>query len=344
MKSCWSPKWINIWHFGIWWLMSTIVSLPTHGLTRNVVKACRLLNLFSNSYAGSWDSLWPVIKLMSLTKGPPMKSRLIGPSLGTVVTESLKPSLVVGIPLYGRSFLQTEGIGKPFSGLSQGSWEQGVYDYKALVSLFPLRFLCSLLLTKIRPFWNPQPLEGSHVQSDNHLIASWSYHPGRRELITYDTADIARRKAEWIRSSGLAGGMYWELSGWDLWIIAKMKTSRWLSCSDHPVGHNQAIVPCVANRFGRLDQTPNHLSYPHSKFDNLRDGMWYAHVLPDCSWALIDILALIRFMFSNPSIPIYLDTASLASFATTMCIEISELRLHLTLPSSAVPVISLDWQ
>ena len=86
-------------------------------------------------------------------------------------------------------------------------------------------------------------------------MASWCYQSGSREWVTYDTADIAQRKAHWIASQGLGGSMYWELSG------------------DFPADHGQAIVPCVARSLGHLDTSQNHLEYPESKWDNLKKGM-----------------------------------------------------------------------
>ncbi|KAI9229365.1 MAG: chitinase [Piptocephalis tieghemiana] len=97
--------------------------------------------------------------------------------------------LVLGIPLYGRAFENTDGIGHCFSGVGQGSWEAGVYDYKDL----------------------PKP--GASVHEDLQMGASWSYDPTTRELISYDTPAIINLKAQWARDMGLAGIMAWELSG-----------------------------------------------------------------------------------------------------------------------------------
>ena len=94
----------------------------------------------------------------------------------------------MGIPLYGRSFMNTEGPGTPFQGLGPGSWETGVYDYKAL----------------------PQP--GSIVTIDNGITASWSYDASQRFMVSYDTPAIVAKKAEFVKSLGLGGGMWWERS------------------------------------------------------------------------------------------------------------------------------------
>src|SRR5436190_5460088 len=145
----------------------------------------------------------------------------------------INPSKIcLGMPIYGRAFLNTDGPGKPFSGVGEGSWENGVWDYKGL----------------------PRP--GATEYYDSNLIASWSYDPGRRMMVTYDTPEAQRRKSQYIKDKGLGGAMWWESS-------ADKKG-------------DQSLVWVVANALGtsnysNLDQTDNLLNYPRSKYDNLRN-------------------------------------------------------------------------
>lgn len=100
-----------------------------------------------------------------------------------------------------------------------------------------------------------QPLPGSQVHTDNALVASYAYDPNTRELVSYDTQEVAASKASFIAQHGFLGAMYWELSG------------------DHPPASGKAVVPTVAQRLGQLDSRENHLHFPNSKFENLRRGM-----------------------------------------------------------------------
>lgn len=105
--------------------------------------------------------------------------------------------LVLGMPLYGRAFGHTDGAGCSFRGHGgdnndggvSGSWEAGVWDYKALP--------------------RPEAVEGV----DEGAGASWCFDEGRRVWVSYDDVGVARVKSAFIGELGLGGGMWWESSG-----------------------------------------------------------------------------------------------------------------------------------
>lgn len=155
-----------------------------------------------------------------------------------------RDKVVLGMPLYGRSFSKTQGPGSPFNGIGQGTWESGVYDYRVL------------------------PLPGSTVHFDNHTSGSWTYDPSKQEMISFDSEHAARVKGEYIRKERLAGSMFWELSG--------DKGSSREGIEGGPgkeAQPGQSLVTIVKDTMGGLERSTNWLLYNESKFDNMRKGM-----------------------------------------------------------------------
>ncbi|KAH7918608.1 glycoside hydrolase family 18 protein [Leucogyrophana mollusca] len=184
-------------------------------------------NLMSYDYAGSWLT-W-ADNQANLYGGERTKVNTDAAITHYVASGATSSKINLGIPLYGRAFEETEGLGQPYSGIGPGTIQPGIYSYKFL------------------------PLAGAQVYEDFNDGSSYSYDSSKKELVSYDTPDIVKMKAEYAISNQLAGSMFWDLS-----------TDK--------VG-SDSLVQTSANAYGFLDSTQNHIHYPESKWDNIRNNM-----------------------------------------------------------------------
>lgn len=158
--------------------------LPLSDIDRHV----DFWNLMAYDYTGPWSNRTGDFANLRVS--------LINPASTPFSTEAILQrytsqnislaKIVLGIPLYGRSFSIQKGLSQP---LAQPFTACTTYDFKNL------------------------PLSGATVTVDPLTVSSHSYNAASGELVVYDTAAVANLKATWIKNMGLGGAMYWEGSG-----------------------------------------------------------------------------------------------------------------------------------
>ncbi|KAF8998382.1 glycosyl hydrolases family 18-domain-containing protein [Cyathus striatus] len=196
------------------------------------------LNLMAYDYAGSW-----------LTYADNQANLYGGVRTGLSTDSAVQyylssgataSKINLGMPLYGRAFENTNGIGQAFNGVGPGSIDPGVYSYNVL------------------------PLAGAQVFENTTDVTSYSYDSSKKELVSYDTPNIVKLKSQYINTKGLGGSMFWDAS---------------YQLSTDKVGAD-SLVATAAGVLGTLDQTQNHINFPDSKWDNIRNNMGSASSTP----------------------------------------------------------------
>ncbi|KAM0212234.1 hypothetical protein ACHAPQ_005240 [Fusarium lateritium] len=146
-------------------------------------------HLMAYDYSGPWDSTTGHQANVFASKNWPLTTKLsTDKALNDYIAAGVPPKkILMGMPLYGRSFSKTDGFGKPYSGMAGNS--EGIYLLKEL----------------------PRP--GAKTSYNADLIASYTYDSNKRELVTMDDLKSGQAKAGYINQRGLGGAFYWEASG-----------------------------------------------------------------------------------------------------------------------------------
>ncbi|TFE19744.1 chitinase [Cohnella luojiensis] len=105
--------------------------------------------------------------------------------------------LVLGLPFYGRGWGGCTSAGGNYKACtgasSQGTWEGGVFDFSDLQANY-------INLNGYTRNWN------------NTAKVPYLYNPSTQVFISYDDVESIGYKTSFLKSKGLAGAMFWELS------------------------------------------------------------------------------------------------------------------------------------
>lgn len=155
-------------------------------------------------------------------------------AVSDLLDADIEPSkILLGCPLYGRGFSNTEGMGEIFDGAPAGDLGhgEGVRDYKNL------------------------PLTGPDVKFDSAANAAYSYDSEKKELFSYDNPKSVKLKANFIQSQSLGGAFFWEASG------DRMGEGSLTSLMAKDLGGED---------FSGLDRSENTVIYPGSRYGNIK--------------------------------------------------------------------------
>lgn len=148
-------------------------------------------NLMAYDYAGAWSTAaGHQANVYFDSQNPAATPYSTDQAVGAYVAAGVAASkIILGLPLYGRAFEDTRGLGRPYDGVGAGdSLGAGQWRLKDL----------------------PRP--GAAELFDDVAKASYSYDPALGELISYDNLRSSQAKSAYLIGRGLGGAMFWEAS------------------------------------------------------------------------------------------------------------------------------------
>ncbi|KAH7103318.1 P-loop containing nucleoside triphosphate hydrolase protein [Auriculariales sp. MPI-PUGE-AT-0066] len=177
-------------------------------------------NMMDYDMSGSWTN----VTGHQANLYSPNGGRSIDGGVKEWLTAVAPEKLVMGIPLYSRSFTGTDGAGSPYDSVGPTDGESRYIDL---------------------------PLDGAVVTEDLEHGLAYSYDAAKREFHSYDTPGVVKVKTQYVVDNKLGGMMYW---------------APYMDKD----GAESLLNTAVDGLGGKLDQTPNHLSYPNSKYANVK--------------------------------------------------------------------------
>ncbi|KZV78356.1 hypothetical protein EXIGLDRAFT_783948 [Exidia glandulosa HHB12029] len=106
------------------------------------------------------------------------------------------------------------------------------------------------------PTYATLPSSGDGVHEDLENGASYLYDASAQKITVYDTPGVVKVKAGYVVGNGFAGTMFWTVS-------------------DDKTGAD-SLIKTAADGLGSLDASQNHLSFPKSKYDNIKSNLGQA--------------------------------------------------------------------
>ncbi|MBI4511978.1 MAG: cellulose binding domain-containing protein [Deltaproteobacteria bacterium] len=170
----------------------------------NIQRSLNWINIMTYDFHGGWESVTNFNSpLYASSSDPSPESIRTSFNTEAAVRAYLAggvptDKIVIGVPFYGRGWQGVpninSGLYQRASGLPQGTWEAGVFDYEDIKLNYLSRYT--------RYF---------HQEAK----VPWLYNPATGIMISYDDPESLGIKAQYVRDKRLGGVMFWELSGDD---------------------------------------------------------------------------------------------------------------------------------
>jgi chitinase len=155
-----------------------------------------LINIMTYDFFGAWDATGPTAFHSPLHGWTGMPASATS-STSDAAVQAWKAGgapaskLLLGVGFYGRGWTgvtnANDGLNQSASGPAPGTYEQGIEDYKKLITL------------------------GSPTFVSNEAGTAWTFNGST--FWSFDTPGTIATKMDYVRSNGLAGAFAWSLDG-----------------------------------------------------------------------------------------------------------------------------------